>query len=149
MAEQLAKILREKIKYLILQSESEIYKYNDNKSSRSLLYVMNTLNYYYKSLILDSDKNVTDLFSEVTACMNHSEICLLNIMFRVIHIILQNIDRSKLDNSTYLGYIFSLNYVLELNLDQFVKPDLFSHECNGDDIKECDPNIPLFYAKIR
>ena len=79
----------------------------------------------------------------------HSYICLLNIIFTFTSSLIDLIDRTKLDDSTYSNYMSSVeNQIKQLeiftpqHLEKFI-----SHKCEGIDIKSCDPNEDMFYIK--
>ena len=80
-------------------------------------------------------------------CYDHSEICLLNIIAMVIQNIHLVIDRSKFDTSNIDNYLASFDREFEKTTLPMIILLLFtlSHKCNGKNIKECDPNSPMFY----
>jgi len=110
--------------------------------------VTDYLNHCYRSLILDDDAYVTTKFNEMTSTMDHSKICLLNIIANIIKILFENIDRSNLDISTYEKYMNCITYQLNNSREKIIQnlSRSLSHECSGDDIKQQDPNQPMFYT---
>lgn len=141
-------------KATILGHESALYKQmhqeKDMQSEEMLLYALaaaiHYLNVCYKSLILQDDDYVTEQFSKMQTA-HHSPICLLHFLLQIITTCHTSMDRKKLNPSSYTTYMHSV--------DQLITPTLqntqehlqkhMNHECSGDDITKCDPNVPLFY----
>ena len=57
--------------------------------------LVNYLNIYYKSLILEDNKYIIDYFTEMRNIHNHLEICLLNIILIIIQNIYNDFDRNN------------------------------------------------------
>ena len=57
--------------------------------------LVNYLNIYYKSLILEDNKYIIDYFAEMRNIHNHLEICLLNIILIIIQNIYNDFDRNN------------------------------------------------------
>ena len=106
----------------------------------------NYLNAAYRSLIREDDPYILEQFNKMANCMNHSKICLLNIVFYVIMSIHPNFDRSKFDTSSYEAYMEGVNQQLDSMLlgATGALMQSVSHQCNGMDIKTCDPNDDMF-----
>lgn len=107
---------------------------------------VNYLNGCYKSLILKDDEFVITKFKEMTELIGHSEVCLLNIIAQLLMMLHLNLDRSKIDRTT----LETLSQTVETEVKnicqkirEMVKKSI-SHECHGDSIESCDPNVPLF-----
>lgn len=98
----------------------------------------------YKSLILKNDSYIMESFKKMTQLHDHSEICLLIIMFAHSMQIINNMDRSKIDSLNYQQYMEDImkqtSKLSKINADM-------AHECHGEDISKCDPNVDLFYIK--
>lgn len=111
--------------------------------------IANYLNRCYRSLILDDDEYVTTKFNEMTSIMNHSKICFLNIIAEVIKVLFENINRATLDISTYEKYMNCIMSQLNNSKDELIDTlsHSLSHECEGDDIKQHNPDKPMFYCE--
>ncbi len=156
---KMANIMIEFINNTISGHESGFYKmyyFNDSENINTLKYnamdgmitssAVNYLNQAYKSLIRENDPYFLKYFKGMAKVMNHSYICLLNIVFVTLINVHRNIDRSKLDIDTYDKYMESIESQLEELLEK-IKGTIIqsiSHKCTGDDIKNCDPNDDLF-----
>ena len=105
------------------------------------------LNKAYISLIKKDDPYIIEKFNEMTKINNHSAICLLNIIMAFIMDIHSSLNRSILDISSYDLYMKSVmnqvNSKYEDCLNALYKS--ISHECQGIDIKTCNPYEPLFF----
>ncbi len=156
---QLVKLIVEFSRNTILGQESGVYKSISNSSIPLPLSALKTnniaalysksitvyLNKCYRSLILDDDRYITDQFNKMSDLMNHSKICLLNIIAKCIQFLFAMIDRQKLDISSYDNYMSSLSSQMILNRESF---EMFvgavNHGCQGKDIKTCDPDTDMF-----
>ena len=109
----------------------------------------NYLNNAFVSLIKRNDPYIIEKFDAMCKIKNHSVICLLHIIMAFIQKVHFSLDRTKLDISSYENYMKSvssqLDPIVEETLNSLIKS--ISHQCNGIDIKTCDPNIPLFVMK--
>ena len=114
-----------------------------------LKFCVRYFNLAYKSLITNEDPYFVSKFEEMHNELAHSYICLLNIIFTFTLSLIDLIDRTKLDDSTYSNYMSSI----ETQIKQFeiFTPEhlekFLSHRCDGIDIKTCNPNEPMFYIK--
>lgn len=109
--------------------------------------IVDYLNSCYRSLILCDSAYITYHFSKMKRCYNHSEICLLNIIALVIKAFHLTLDRRAYDISgdidAYLSSFDRQFEILSLPMIMIVSCTL-SHKCVGKNIKECDPQIPMF-----
>jgi hypothetical protein len=105
------------------------------------------LNSCYKSLILKNDTYVIDSFNKIKKTKNHSEICLLNIMFVVVRSAILDVDRHKFSDVTYGNFMFSMKKEYEIYFNSLDFDKLLDHECSGEKIENCDPNEKLFFIK--
>lgn len=151
-------LLWEFVEKTIIGHESGFYKLfvdtNDLlKSSEMKLYyhlaTINYLNQAYKALILDSDEYFMKYFNGISNVTDHSQICLLNISLAIILDVHNKIDRAQLDTTSYESYMNSVHTQLK-NMKvpySIIIETSLSHECKGENIKDCDPNEDLFYIK--
>lgn len=105
------------------------------------------LNDAYKSLILKSDPFILDKFDAMCKINNHSEICLLNIIALTIINIHVNLNRSKLDITSYDTYMNGIRDQLDSEFTSILNTltNSISHTCTGIDISTCNPNEPMFF----
>lgn len=100
----------------------------------------------YKSLVKRDDKYVIEIFDKMQSLMNHSAICLLNIIATFTANIYIEINRNNLNIESYNEYIKSFENeftkICDKNKLSFIK--CLSHNCNGEDITKLDPNIKMF-----
>ncbi len=150
-------LLKEFSKNTITGQLSACYKIvNKNKTDVSpvVLYknmapmcLMEYANSLYKSLILRNDEYVTKNFDDMKKVHDHSEVCLLHILFNTWLVATQMIkdDVIKCD-SDYDIFMNSCENELDRIFNKlgthFKK--LTKHKCTGIDIKTCDPNEKLF-----
>lgn len=106
------------------------------------------LNQCYRGLIRGDDRNVVAKFKEMTDLMKHSEICLLNMIAMLITELIGNIDLLQLDTDTLDAYMFSVRSQLVRAKNQYIDKlaQSLHHDCSGEDIKKCDPDVPMFHA---
>jgi hypothetical protein len=111
--------------------------------------VANYYNVCYKALILKNDEYVTENFNSFTECLNHSEVCLLHILNNLTVLLYEKIDFDKLNYDDYSKYMLNITLLLEIQKQNTVDSikNIIGHDCKGINIKECDPNIPLFIIK--
>ena len=128
----------------------ETYEDGILKSKNALIIykgpMIHYLNKIYRSLILEDDEFIVNKFNEMVSIMNHSKICLLKMVSYIISEMLNQIERHDLDISAYNNFMINLNEKYN-NLGQEIKLKLVNnigHQCEGEDIKKCDPNIPMF-----
>lgn len=109
----------------------------------------NYLNAAYRSLILEDDEYILKEFNGMAKHMNHSKICLLNLVFFVLRNVHLEFDRNNLDTSTYDKYMEGVKEQIgtKLAMIRMVLITKVSHNCSGMDIKTCDPNEPMFKFK--
>ena len=115
-----------------------------NRMAPSLL--ANYLNETYKSLILQSNEYVLESFQKMKSFHKHSEICLLHMIMNICMGILQQMDCSRADFSTYDNYMYSITEQMKA-LGVLMLPilrDTVNHVCHGEGLEGCDPNDPLF-----
>jgi hypothetical protein len=108
---------------------------------------VNYFNILYKSLILKNDEYVTKKFLSMHNIMNHSYICLLNIIFKVCVDVHQIIPRSEMIVNCYENYMLIVKAMLD-NINPFIidmLKEMLSHNCNGTDISTCNPDEPMFH----
>jgi hypothetical protein len=134
---------------IVLKSENIELTKQDSFKTWFIEFNVNYFNRAYSSLIKHDDKYITDNFEKMHTIMNHSYICLLNILFKMTVNIISEFDRSDLDVTSYDNYMKSVisqltffKEIIEKNL-----PAMLSHTCKGIDIKTCNPDEPLFYIK--
>ena len=106
------------------------------------------MNGCYKSLIVGDDEYVTSKFKEMTDTCGHSEICLLNIVTQCILMVYDTIVRDMLDVSSLEAYENSWERQFSVISRVLSGPlsKTLSHECNGIDIKTCNPDEPMFHT---
>lgn len=109
--------------------------------------IMDYLNACYKSLILKNDNYVISCFDKMKKEKNHSEICLLNILFVVLRSAIIDVDRHKFNDTTYDNFMYSVQREYEIFLNTIDYEKLLNHECSGEKIENCNPNESLFYIK--
>lgn len=146
----------------ILGQESGLYKclhiYNvempgiDNIRSDRVKIVLqhalvDYLNSCYKSLILKNDEYVIESFEKIKKTKNHSEICLLNIMFAVIRSAILEVDRHKFDDVSYDEFMYSVKKEYEIFFNSIDFDKILDHECSGQKIESCNPDEPMFFIK--
>jgi len=153
--ERVADIMLEFISNTITGHESGFYKLmngsedtlkSDQMRTAIDLSSVNYLNQAYKSLIKNDDEYFAKYFKAMAGIMNHSYICLLNIILVHMLNIHEAIKRSDLDTSTYDNYMTTIEVQIK-NLSNSTRPlivESISHDCHGEDIKDCDPEQDLF-----
>lgn len=107
----------------------------------------NYFNLVYKALIRKDDEVVLQDFAQIHAASAkpHSEICLLVVFQKYAAMQLLKIQWGLLttcDNVDFASMCF-LNQWERLHTKE-VFDSLLSHDCTGDNIKNCDPEKPLF-----
>lgn len=114
-----------------------------------MLVVANYYNYCYKALILQNDDYVIEHFNSFVKCLNHSEICLLHILNKTTTITYSIIDLNKVNYDDYSKYMLNVTFQLELQRKNMVNSikNSINHACKGLNIKNCDPDTPLFIIK--
>jgi hypothetical protein len=161
MTDKLANLMTNFICDTIRGYESGLYKsfVMNNKNMNDILthkmtfilvnFNVKYFNNAYSSLIRNDDPYIMEKFGEMHDVINHSYICLLNILFKLTTDIITSYDRSIFNVFSYDEYMKSVDIVLEtckkVLLDEL--PKMISHNCNGIDITTCNPNEPLFYIK--
>jgi hypothetical protein len=161
MTDKLANLMTNFICDTIRGYESGLYKsfVMNNKNMNDILthkmtfilvnFNVKYFNNAYSSLIRNDDPYIMEKFGEMHDVINHSYICLLNILFKLTTDIITSYDRSIFNVFSYDEYMKSVDIVLEtfkkVLLDELTK--MISHNCNGIDITTCNPNEPLFYIK--
>lgn len=151
--QNLANLITEFCKNTITGHESGLYKVKGPEfvkdESMKLLIPFITTNYVnqlYKSLILRDDSYVKEKFDQMTNSMNHSPICLLHFIMKIIMDVHMGLDRKLLRYDSYEEFMKSLEILLDIALEP-VKLSLeqsLDHKCTGEKIETCDPNVPLF-----
>jgi hypothetical protein len=95
----------------------------------------NYFNQVYESLVNKDDPYIINMFDELKNIMNHSPICLINI---IAHTCVQyhiKLDRSLLITNSYESYMKSVNVILNDMFNENFMDTLISgisHKCNGD-----------------
>ena len=109
----------------------------------------NYLNGAYVAFIKENDPYYLKYFYGMANCMQHSHICLLNIVMKYLTLVHNDIDRSKLDLSSYNSYMKCVEDMVNSKLKSMKKTliDSISHKCIGEDIRKCDPNKKFFVLK--
>jgi len=90
-------------------------------------------NYYttvFNSIVMHSDPNIIKTFDEFRRLSNHSYRCILNILANLIISVHFNLDRKKLDCSSYNAYMKSLSKEIWDTVSVIDIAKLFDHECN-------------------
>jgi hypothetical protein len=156
--DELAKIMIEFIRNTIMGHESGFYKMlngapnmlmSDSMHTMIDLAAANYLNAAYRALIKDDDEYFMKYFNDMSAVMNHSQICLLNVTFVFLTSVHKMMNRKRFDIGSYGKYMESVSSDVDRVIGE-MKGKLvnsISHECNGEDIKTCDPNQDLFIVK--
>lgn len=161
MADKLADLMSDFICETIGGFESGLYKSLASRGENidkiktqqmTFLLVNFNMNYYnraYSSLIRKNDPYINDKFGEMNKVMNHSYICLLNILFKLTTEIIAEYDRTLFNVTSYENYMRSVKIVLDTCKEFLMTelPNMISHSCSGIDINTCNPDEPLFYIK--
>jgi hypothetical protein len=103
----------------------------------------------YQALITDGDPYFVEQFGKLHQILSHSYICLLNIVFALTTTTHQSLDRDKFDLSNLDNFTLSIAKEIADKLES-QRPMLLStvnHKCNGEDIKNYDPNEPMFIMR--
>jgi hypothetical protein len=111
---------------------------------------VNYHNQLYRSLIKNDDEYVTNVFGKMLEADNHNHICLLNYTFDIVNIILDNMQRELLDDTSYENYMISvkiqIDTITEFICENFKK--ILAHSCSKLDITKCNPNLDMFLVRI-
>jgi ABC-type siderophore export system fused ATPase/permease subunit len=110
----------------------------------------NYFNKCYKSLVLRDDEYIVKIFDDMKAQFGHSQLCLLIIIANSCMKIHFEMDREKLDVSSYDNYMKSVKAQLDtlMGVDFITMSTAsFGHNCSGEDITKCDPTIKNFTFK--
>lgn len=152
---QLANLILDFTKNSIMGTESGLYKTLKQLVRSPIIknvqmnFLVEYFNGAYRAIILNGDQYFVSKFSEMHNILDHSYICLLNITFAICIQLVEIINRDELDISSYDNYMESL--AIQITNNEIFKPEVvaqfLSHTCQGIDIKTCDPNEPMFYAK--
>jgi hypothetical protein len=101
----------------------------------------------YKSLIKKDDEDFLEKFAKIKKLdSTHSDICILNIMFHVTLASHLEVNREKIDMSSYEKFMYSIAeqlYYIFRNKYGFMKSK-FDHVCTEIGIEACDPDDDLF-----
>lgn len=161
MEETMANLMCDFMVNTVKGYESGIYKSftSNNKNHEQLrsnnikfLLIKFNIDYHnklYRSLILKDDQYVIEELGKIHNTMNHSYICLLNILCKFTTDLITNRDRSLMNVDSYEKYMDSVCWHLEMWKSTLMKtlPSTLSHTCSGDDIATCNPDQPLFFMK--
>lgn len=126
--------------------EKKDLKKSESMKPIVLIISSNYLNVVYKSLIREDDDYVISYFHKMKNALNHSLICLLNIVYVIVIASHNDIDRTKLNINSYDKYMKNVKEQLKIILEnkkEFLK-DKLNHECKGINIKDCDPDEDMF-----
>lgn len=163
MSDELAVLILDFVKDTMVGQEGGMYKMfshsgmcvsglKENNAKMLLFYgVVDYMNLCYRSLIKKDDEYVVERFSEMKAVLNHSEICLLNIVFATIKNIHDRLDRSQFDTTDYEKYKNSVHQqIINISLSMFdsLKNSL-GHDCTGEKIENCNPDEDMFHISLR
>lgn len=109
--------------------------------------IVKYMNGSYKSLILDDDPYITGSFNVMSS--NHSKSCLLIFLGVEMSDLHLSLNRENFDTSSYQKYMDSVERELDSKFSSFSAKleKLFSHKCEGKNIKDCNPNDLPFYVK--
>ena len=98
---------------------------------------------------MENDKYVNEKFGEMQQIMDHSPVCLINMLFMLTMRIHTQIDRKKLDTSSYDKFMASVRVELDRIMPSAENlAPAFGHTCAGP--KKAPPLKPgeqMFYAK--
>lgn len=137
--------------------ESGLYKmlYQNNKDSLNLLCnkhqpfitIFRDLHesYYtstYNSIVSRDDDYVTKTFDNFKKLSGHSNQCMLNILANLVVSIHFNLDRNKLDCTSYDLYMKSVNGEIHNTISLIDISKFFDHECTGPADNELQPLAP-------
>lgn len=106
-------------------------------------FLIRYLNQVYRSLIVHDDEYITEVFDRMKP-FDHSFICILNIIAKLIQLLVQNMHRQLLHTESYNAYMASVKQQLYIIAYVFRSEMNFSHECSGADITTCNPDTPMF-----
>lgn len=124
-----------------------IYKQNadlcDAELKNELL--INYLNYYFKSILLQNDKTVVDYFSQMQQVGGHSHVCTIQKIFEVTQFTVKTFTVSETDSIDEASF----EKVVTEELKSFLIPSLekvvFEKKCKGPmNLEIFDPERPLF-----
>jgi hypothetical protein len=97
----------------------------------------------FNSIIKRDDDYVTKIFDQFRSVTSHSYQCLLNILANLTVSIHFNVDRKKLDVTTYESYMTTLQNEINDTIDTLDLKQLFvDHQCSGPKDNEL-VEIPL------
>lgn len=106
-------------------------------------FIIDYLNRTYRSLIVDDDVYITDVFEKMKP-YNHSFVCILNIIAQLIKVLVEKMHRPLLQTGSYESYMTSVEQQLHILAYIFRSNMNLSHKCTGIDIRTCDPDKPMF-----
>ncbi len=103
-------------------------------------------NHLYRSLIGEDDQYIVDIFNKMTKPLNHSKVCMLNIVFNLTTVIHLNLNRQNLDIKSYDNYMAEIDKQLKYTFEKYRAEIVtsISHTCKGENIKKCDPILICF-----
>lgn len=105
------------------------------------------MNQCYVALIRRDDDYIVSRFDAMTKPFGHSEICLLNLVMFWVKNIFMTLDRSKLKvDGSVEEYLRSYDKAFQPFLTAMIVMlgQTLNHQCQGIDIRTCDPNQPMF-----
>lgn len=133
------------------EQEDGLYKMHTDKVlgkdmlNKRLIIIMEYMNHTFRALINDNDPYIVGSFNKMDG-LKHSKVCLIKIIMMLLKGFYESTDFSGADVSSRDEYIVFVNYNLIIYL-KGIKERLVSvleHECKTKDIKQFDPNEPLF-----
>jgi hypothetical protein len=153
---ELAKAMLSFCKNTVYGGERALYRVLPTKTSLLhpyhhdnilLLPLVSYFNDAYVGLVLRNEPYFCQHFDAMHAILNHSHVCLLNIVFTISMGLKRAVNRPNLDISSLDAYAASVDNQLTTQLLQ-LEPTvvaLISHQCHGQDIKLCDATKPMFH----
>lgn len=133
---KLAELFRTFIKNTIIGHESGLYKIFGNNPIVPTMIHNITINYFnraYDGLATKSDHYIIEKIKNMQDCLNHSPVCLINLLAIQCLKIHTSFDRSQLDANTYDKYMASVRKEFEAKAPPTEEmATLFKHNCTGN-----------------
>ena len=110
-------------------------------------------NYYnriYRSLIKKDDEYINKEFSEMKSYMDHSTLCLLNILASTSFMLNAGLDATKMNYESLETYSDSVDDQIN-EWNERILMCLYTtltHNCTGEDVKPTDELEDIFFFKV-
>lgn len=150
----------------IVDHECSFYKFlTTQRRSPRLLYATSSFDLFFnevsvlyfnnvfRALVRRDDDNhahAVNFFDQLHAATNHSYVCLLHLVTSMYVQIHATMQRDNLDVSSSVAFERSLRDAIKPGVDRIraIIVQIFNHDCNGPNLAELNPNIPLFSAFV-